>query len=228
MTTSSSRWLEDVGEVGLVGAEEGLHLRQQRLLAQVEADHLRHVGVDGLVVGDACPGRVRDRDVARAVRVEEAGGAEQRLAPEDQWVEEVVVDPAVDHVHALQPARRAHEDDVLVADEVASLHELDPHLAREERVLVVGGVVHAGREQDDGEVAARRRGSDRVQDGEQLLRVVVDARDAVPLEELGEGALHRRPVLEHVARAGGTRRLSSSTRYSPLSSRITSTPATCA
>ena len=60
-----------------------------------------------------------------------------------------------------------------------------------------------GREQDDGEVAARRRGSDRVQDGEQLLRVVVDPGDAVPLEELRERALHRRPVLEHVARARG-------------------------
>ena len=185
----------------VVGAEEGLHLRKQRLLAQVEADHLGHVGVDGLVVGDARPGRVRDRDVAGAIGVEEAGGAEQRLAPEDQRVEEVVVDPAVDHVHPLQPARRAHEDDVLVAHEVAPLHQLDPHLAREERVLVVGGVVDAGREQDDGEVAARRCGSDRVQDGEQLLRVVVDAGDAVPLEELGERALHRGAVLEHVARA---------------------------
>ena len=149
------------------------------------------------------PGRVRDRDVAGAVGVEEAGRAEHRLAPEDQRVEEVVVDPAVDHVHALQPARRAHEDDVLVADEVAPLHQLDPHLAREERVLVVGGVVHAGREQDDGEVAARRGGSDRVQDGEQLLRVVVDPGDAVPLEELRERALHRGPVLEHVARPRG-------------------------
>ena len=44
---------------------------------------------------------------------------------------------------------------------------------------------------------------DRVQDGEQLLRVVVDPGDAVPLEELGERALHRRSVLEHVARPGG-------------------------
>ena len=79
-------------------------------------------------------------------------------------------------------------------------------------MLEVGGVVHARREQDDGEVAARRGGGDRVQDGEQLLRVVVDAGDAVPLEELGEGALHRGPVLEHVARPEGVRRLSSSTR----------------
>ena len=70
-------------------------------------------------------------------------------------------------------------------------------------MLEVGGVVHARREQDDGEVAARRRRRDRVQDCEQLLRVLVDAGDAVQLEELRERALHRRAVLEHVARARG-------------------------
>jgi hypothetical protein len=130
------------------------------------------------------------------------GGAEQRLTPEDERVEEVVVDPAVDDVHELQAASRAHVDDVLVADEVAPLHELDPHLAREKRVLVVGGVVDAGREEDDGQVFPRRGGGNRVEHGEELLRVMVDARHAVTLEQMGEGALHRRPVLEHVARPG--------------------------
>ena len=49
--------------------------------------------------------------------------------------------------------------------------------------------------------ASGRRG--REQRGEQLLRVVVDPADAAAREEVGEGALHRGPVLEHVARARG-------------------------
>ena len=70
-------------------------------------------------------------------------------------VEERVVDPAIDDVDALEPARGAHGHDVLVDDEVAALDELDAHLAGEERVLEVGGVEDAGREHDD--ASDRRR-----------------------------------------------------------------------
>ena len=64
--------LEHVAAVGLVHAEVGRHVAEDRLLAEVVADHLRHVAVDRLVVGDAGAGRVRERDVARAVGVEQA------------------------------------------------------------------------------------------------------------------------------------------------------------
>jgi hypothetical protein len=47
---------------------------------------------------------------------------------------------------ALQPARRAHEQRLVLDDEIAPLDELDAHLARQERVLEVRRVVHAGRE----------------------------------------------------------------------------------
>ena len=130
------------------------------------------------------------------------GAPEHRVLAEVERVEELVVDPAVDHVHALQALRRAHVDDVVVAQQVAALDELDAHVAGEERVLEVGRVVHAGRQQHDGR---RRRGGRRdvAQRGEQLLRVLVDAEHAVALEQRRELALHRGAVLEHVARARG-------------------------
>ena len=57
------------------------------------------------------------------------------------------------------PLGRAHEDDVVAADEVATLDQLDAHLAGEERVLEVRRVVDARREHDDARVVdARRRG----------------------------------------------------------------------
>ena len=66
-------------------------------------------------------------DVARAVGVDQPGDAELAVGAERQRVEEVVVDPAVDHVHPLEPAGRPHEDAVLVDDQVAPLDQLDPH-----------------------------------------------------------------------------------------------------
>ena len=116
---------------------------EDRLLAEVEADHLGHVRVDRLVVGDAGADRVRERDVAGAVGVHQARHAEQAVVAEDERVEEVVVDAAVDDVDPLQPARRAVKTRLSVHDEIAALDELDAHLAREERVLEVRRVVRA-------------------------------------------------------------------------------------
>ena len=85
------------GSVAMVGR----HVAEDRLLAEVEADHLRHVGIDRLVVGDAGADRVGERDVAGAVGVEQPGHAEQAVLPEGERVEEVVVDAPVDDVDAL-------------------------------------------------------------------------------------------------------------------------------
>ncbi len=47
--------------------EQCLHVGDEGLLAQVEADHFRHVGVGGLVVRDAGTDRVGDRHVAGTI-----------------------------------------------------------------------------------------------------------------------------------------------------------------
>ena len=126
-----------------VGEEVGRHVLQDRLLPEVEADHLRDVVVDRLVVGDARPDRVGDRDVARPVGADQARDAEQRVRAELQRIDEVVIEAAVHGVDALQAARRAHVEHVVADDEVGRLDELDAHLAGEERVLEVGGVQRA-------------------------------------------------------------------------------------
>ncbi len=61
-------------------------------------------------------------------------------------VEEVVVDAAVDHVDPPRALRRAHEDEVVLDEQVLPLDQLDAHLLRQEGVLEVGAVVHAGRQ----------------------------------------------------------------------------------
>ena len=92
------------------------------------------------------------------VGVHQARHAEHAVGAERQRVEEVVVDAAVDHVHALQAARRPHEDAVLIDDQVAALDQLDAHPLGEEAVLEVGRVVHARAEQHDGRVGPAGRG----------------------------------------------------------------------
>jgi hypothetical protein len=92
---------------------------------------------------------VGESDVARAIGVEEACDAEDGVAAEGHRIDEVVVDATVDHVNAAQPAGGAHIDDVVVGDEVASFNQFNTHLAREVRMLEVGGVEDAGREQHD-------------------------------------------------------------------------------
>ena len=74
--------------------------------------------------------------------------AEQAVGPEDLGIEERLVDAAVDHVDAPRAARRAHEDPVVVDEEIRGLHELEAHRAREEAVLEIGRIVRPRREHD--------------------------------------------------------------------------------
>ena len=191
--------VEDVGQVGRVGRVVGGHVREDRLLVEVEADHLGHVRVDRLVVGHTRADRIRERHVAGPVGVQQSRHPEQAVLPEGERIEEVVVDPAIDHVHALQAARGAVEDAVLVDDEVARLHDLDPHLPGQVGVLEVGGVVRPRREQDDARVAARGSRGDRAQRLEEPAGVLVDRSHPDLVEEHGEDALQRLAALEHVA-----------------------------
>ena len=80
---------------------------------------------------------------------EQAGDAEVRIRPHRQRIEEAVVDPPVDHVDPLRPARRAHEDAALVDEQVGALDQLDAHLVGQERMLEIGAVVVARRQQHD-------------------------------------------------------------------------------
>ena len=75
---------------------------QDRLLGQVEADHVLDERIDRLVVGDAGADGVGQRDVAGAVGLHQVGHAEQAVGPERLGIEEVVVEPAVDDVDPLR------------------------------------------------------------------------------------------------------------------------------
>ena len=127
----------------------GRHVVQHRLFCQVELDHVRYVGVDRLVVGHAGSDGVGQRDAAGAIRGEESGNAKCGFGPEHTRVEEIVVDPAVDHVDSLRTFRRAHVYGIALNEKVDALDQLDAHLLGQECMFVIGGVVGAGGENGD-------------------------------------------------------------------------------
>ena len=194
---------EHVGTLVLVPQQVGGDVGDDRLLAQVVADEVGDVGVDRLVVGHPVANGVGDGDVAGAGGGHEPRDPEGGVGAERHGVEEVVVDAAVDDVDPLQALGGAHGHDVVVDDEIAALDQLDAHLRRQEDVLEVGRVEHAGREHHHGRAIARRRRSHPVQRVEQRAAVVVDGTDLLIGEHRGEHPGHRDPVLDDVADAAG-------------------------
>ena len=107
-------------------------MRSSGSLAEVVADDLGDVGVDQLVVGDAVPDGAGDDDVAGPCHIDQARDAQHRVGPELQRVEEGVIDAPVDDVDAGLAVGGAHVGDVVAADEVAALDQLDTHLPSEQ------------------------------------------------------------------------------------------------
>ena len=190
-----------MGQRFFLAAEEGLDIVQDRLFGEVIADQPRHIGIDRLVVGDARAQRVGDHHIAGAIGVEQAGHAQRRILAEDQGIDEVVIDAAIDHVDALQARGGAGIDDIVVDQEVAALHQLHAHLARQEGVLEIGAVEDAGRQHRDGNVFVERRQG--AQGRQQLQRIMLDRAHAHGAEHRREGAPRHIAVGQHVADARG-------------------------
>ena len=185
-----------------LAAQVGGHVVQDGLFAEVELDHLGHVGVDALVVGDAGADRIAQRDVAGAVDVQQPGAPQGAVGAEDAGVEEVVVDTAVDHVHALGALGGAHVDEAVAHHQVLALDQLHPHLLGQEGVLEVSAVVHARGQHHHGRLVHTRR-RHAAQGFEQQVGVVRHRCHAVQAEQLGEQPHHHLAVLQHVAHAAG-------------------------
>ena len=96
-----------------------------------------------------------------------------------------------------QAARGAHEHVVVVHHQVGAFDQLDPHLLGEVKVLVVGGVVDARRQQHDGRVVDPLR-SQPAQVAQQLVHVTLDRPDGIACEEVRQNALHDVAVGQNV------------------------------
>ena len=184
-----------------LAAAECRHVLQQHRLAEVELDDLGHIGVDRLVVGDAGAHCIGQCDGAGLVGAHQSRHAQCRIGPEGERIEIVVVDAAVDHIDPLQPLRGAHEDLVVLHHQIGALHQFDAELVGKERMLVIGRIVLARRQQHHHWLRPRRGWRDRAQRSQQRVGIVLDRRDAMLGEQVGCQPHHHLAVLQHVGDA---------------------------
>ena len=193
---------QGVVQVVFVAAHVGWHVVQNRLLTQVELDHLGHIRIDRLVIGHTGANRVADSHVGRAVGVHQPGTAKRGVLAEHFGVQKVVVHAPVNHVHAFGATGGAHVHKLVLHKQVLPLHQFHTHLLGQKRVFEVGAVVHAGREHHHGRFGGRRRAG-RAQGLQQQIRVMRDRRDPVRAEKVGKQPHHHLAVFQHVANAAG-------------------------
>ena len=149
LNTSSLASLEGVLELVAVDQPVGLDVVQDGILVEVVADHLGHIRIDELVVGDAVSDRVRHRHPTGPRSVHEPWTTDEGLRPELQRVEVLVVHAPVDDMDRYLAVGGLQVHVHAVAGEVPPLYEMNSHQACEKRVLVEGGVVDAGCQHDD-------------------------------------------------------------------------------
>ena len=126
------------------------------------------------------------------------GTADQRLGPELQGIDVVVVDPPVDDVHRHLAVGGAQEDVGAMADQVPPFHQVDAHQSGQQGVLVEGRVVHARRQHHHGGVG-HAAGGGQAEGADQAGRIVGHHLDRLAPEHLGQHAGHGGPVGQHVA-----------------------------
>ncbi len=143
--------------------------------------------------------RVDDRDVPAGVSRDQPRHAQHRIGAEDQRIEEVVVDPAIDHVHLHAACDRAHPHAIVVDDQIGRLDQFDAHRIGEEAVLIIGRIVMTRRQHDAHRLAATPRRRHRLHRLQQAVGIAVDRLDAIFAEQLGAQPHHRLAVFEHVA-----------------------------
>jgi hypothetical protein len=132
--------VERVAECLRLAADVGLDIGQDRILAEIVADHARHIGVDSLVVSDAGTDRIRERDVPTTVGAHQTRDPERTVGAENLWVQELVVDAPVNNIDRHEASDGVHIDPVIADHEVGADNELYTHLPREEHVLEESGV----------------------------------------------------------------------------------------
>ena len=179
-------------------ADVSFDLTQNRLLIEVEADHVRNERIDRFVVGNAVARSIGECDISGGIRPDQTRNAEGAVLTEDGRVEEIVVNTSIDHVHSLRASGGLHVHAFIVNEKVASLYEIAPHLAGEEAVLEVRRVVRP-RCQHDHPALTRLSWGDAHQRVAKPSRVAFDGANMTPPKHSGKDALHHSPVLQHVA-----------------------------
>ena len=130
--------VQNVLQVGGFVRQIGVHIRNDRILVEVIFDHPRHEIIHDLVVGDAGADGVGQGHIAGTVGVHQARHAQHGVPAKNRRIQEIIVQPPVDHMDRLEPLGRAHENSGVAHHQVAPLHDFNAHLPGQVCVLKIG------------------------------------------------------------------------------------------
>src|SRR5438552_4386189 len=183
-----------------------MDVRQNRVLIEVVSDHFRDEVINDFVVRDAGADGIRQTDIAHAIGIDQSRNAKARIFAKDLRIEKIVINPAINDVDRLQTFGRAHENFPGASNEIEALHNFDSHRAREERVLVISGIVDAGGMENEGGIRSLCR-RDVTQNIEELLAVIFHWPDTVLREQIWKNRAHDLAVLHDIGNAGWAARI---------------------
>ena len=143
---------------------------------------------------------VLDRDAAGADRVDEAGHADARGGVEFERIAPFGVDVAPEHVAALEPGDRAHEDAAVAHDQIVAFDEQEAEVAGEIGLLEIGRAQRAGRQNPDARFGALAA---RLEPGAQFAKERREAFDVHLAVEARKRLRDDEAVFQRVARARG-------------------------
>ena len=124
--------LQHITQILRLRADAGRDVRQQRLLAQIELHHARNIGVDHFVVGHASSGRVGQGHLTGLINLHQPAHPKHGIASKHLRIQEIIVNPPVNDIHAFEAAGGAHADAVIDHHEVTALDQFNAHLLGQE------------------------------------------------------------------------------------------------
>ncbi len=192
--------LKRIFSLRIIAHQISWHIRQDGFFAQIKFDDLRNVRVHRFVIRYARSDRIGQRHISRSIRIKKSRHAQNRIRPEAQRIQKIIIHPAVNHIHSPKPRCRPHVHDVVVHQQVAPFHQLDAHLLRQKRVFEISRVRNSGRQENRGGVLPviailRRQAAQRRQ---QRLRIVIHRPHTVIPEHRWKNALQHLAVRQHV------------------------------
>src|SRR5690606_2846366 len=102
--------------------------------------HFRKVGAECGAFDQPTAQRIGNAHATRPRREHQAGDSQVRILSQLEWIAQSVWHPAQDHIDALESAQGFQEDLLATHCQIASLHQLNPLVARQismlERALV--------------------------------------------------------------------------------------------
>src|SRR6266702_2896252 len=165
-----------------VAQQIGLDVWQDRLFTEVVANDGGDISVDGLIVGYPRANGISQCNISGAVRIQQAGYSQCRARFKGERIKVVIINTPVDDINAPQTSGRAHINNVIMHEQIAPLNQFDAHLACEEGMFKIRGIVDAWSEQHDYRFWPPSWGQ-REECAEQDSSIVVDGTDVVAAKQ---------------------------------------------